>query len=86
VDRDQLVGRPVNGARAFSFRWQEHGGPVLEVVMSEYVTDPPRIDFAQSGLTYALVGQVEAIATAAAGESPRASAGASVGQLTETGL
>jgi two-component sensor histidine kinase len=83
---------PVNGARVFSFRWQEHGGPpvsiperkgfgstVLEVVMAEYVAEPPRIEFARSGLTYALVGQVEAIATAAAGESQRASAGASVG-------
>jgi PAS domain S-box-containing protein len=90
---------PVNGVRAFSFRWQEHGGPpvsiperkgfgstVLEVVMSEYVTEPPRIEFARSGLTYALVGQVEALATAAADESRRATAGASVGQLTETRL
>jgi PAS domain S-box-containing protein len=90
---------PANGVRGFSFRWQEHGGPpvsiperkgfgstVLEVVMSEYVTEPPRIEFARSGLTYALVAQVEALATAAADESRRATAGASVGQLTETRL
>ena len=65
----------VNESRSFSFRWQEHGGPpvmapdrkgfgstVLEVVMAEYVTEPPRIEFSTSGLSYALTGSLDAVA------------------------
>ena len=64
-----------NGSNSFSFRWQEHGGPpvnpparkgfgstVLEVVMAEYVTQPPRIEFSTSGLSYALTGSLDAVA------------------------
>ena len=65
-----------NGLSSFSFRWQEHGGPpvraprckgfgstVLEVVMAEYVTEPPRIEFSASGLSYTLIGSLNAVAT-----------------------
>ena len=85
----------VNGSRSFSFRWQEHGGPpvsapdrkgfgstVLEVVMAEYVTEPPRIEFSASGLSYALTGSLDAFADSdpedlTMGRSDRASAKAS---------
>jgi PAS domain S-box-containing protein len=66
-----------NGAGACSFRWQEHGGPpvtvpvhkgfgstVLEYVMGEYFSEPPRMEFAPSGLTYALTASLEAITSA----------------------
>ena len=75
----------LNGQRTFSFCWQEHGGPpvavpehkgfgstVLEYVMGEYFSEPPRIEFAPSGLRYALTAPVEAIVSA---DQPQSSEG-----------
>jgi PAS domain S-box-containing protein len=69
--------RGLNGQRTFSFCWQEQGGPpvamperkgfgstVLEYVMGEYFSEPPRMEFAPSGLRYALTAPVEAILSA----------------------
>ncbi|REF84653.1 PAS domain S-box-containing protein [Methylovirgula ligni] len=63
------------GRRFFAFRWQEEGGPpvqvperkgfgstVLEQVMAEYFDTPPRIDFATSGVVYELTGLLDGIA------------------------
>ena len=64
-----------NGVGACSFHWQEHGGPpvtapkhrgfgstVLEYVMGEYFNEPPRMEFAPSGISYALTASLPAIA------------------------
>jgi PAS domain S-box-containing protein len=61
-----------NGSGRFTFRWQEHGGPVvssptqkgfgtavLEQVMAEYFDEPPRIDFASRGVSYELSGSLD---------------------------
>lgn len=66
-----------DGVGACSFHWREHGGPpvtapkhkgfgstVLEYVMGEYFSEPPRMEFAPSGLTYALTASLSAIAAA----------------------
>jgi PAS domain S-box-containing protein len=63
-----------NGHRCFVFRWQERGGPpvtrptqkgfgsaVLEQVMAEFFDTPPRIEYAEAGVTYELSGSLEAI-------------------------
>jgi PAS domain S-box-containing protein len=68
------VSQP-NGTRLFTFRWQEHGGPlvapptrkgfgsaVLEQVMAEYFDTPPHIEFAREGVRYELTGSLDAIA------------------------
>jgi PAS domain S-box-containing protein len=75
------------------FHWQEHGGPcvaapkhrgfgttVLEYVMGEYFSEPPQMEFAPSGLSYALTASLSAIAGyAGQGEDlaihPRSSSG-----------
>jgi two-component sensor histidine kinase len=75
----------LSGEGTFSFCWQEHGGPpvavperkgfgstVLEYVMGEYFSEPPRMEFAPSGLRYALTAPVEAIMSA---DQPQASEG-----------
>ncbi|HWB45231.1 MAG TPA: PAS domain S-box protein [Hyphomicrobiaceae bacterium] len=64
-----------NGAPRFSFCWREQGGPpvspptrsgfgttVLESVMSEYFDERPRINFAESGVIYDLVGDLHSVA------------------------
>lgn len=64
----------MNGSRTFCFRWQEHGGPpvrapkqkgfgssVLELVMSEHLDEPARIDFTPAGIRYELRGSAEEI-------------------------
>jgi two-component sensor histidine kinase len=63
-----------NAHRQFNFRWEERGGPqvmlpahkgfgstVLEQVMAEYFETPPQIEFAVSGVCYAVTGSLEAI-------------------------
>jgi two-component sensor histidine kinase len=63
-----------NGELRFRFRWEERGGPpvsaprskgfgsaVLEQVMAEYFDDPPRIEFAPSGVRYELRGSLAAL-------------------------
>ena len=61
------------------FHWQEHDGPpvtpparkgfgstVLEQVMAEYASTPPRLDFARGGVTYQVRGPIDAVAAALA--------------------
>jgi PAS domain S-box-containing protein len=68
-----------NGIGQFSFRWEERGGPavsapgqkgfgstVLEQVMAEYFEDPPRIEFANSGVSYELSGSLDSVSEQAA--------------------
>jgi two-component sensor histidine kinase len=75
----------LNGQGTFSLCWQEHGGPpvavperkgfgstVLEYVMGEYFSEPPRMEFAPSGLRYALTAPVEALVSA---DQPRSEGG-----------
>jgi PAS domain S-box-containing protein len=63
-----------NGYRQFVFRWRERGGPhvtaptgkgfgsaVLEQVMAAYFEKPPQIDFAADGVSYEVIGSLEAI-------------------------
>jgi PAS domain S-box-containing protein len=65
----------LNGLVKFRFRWEERGGPpvsrpvrkgfgstVLEQVMAEYFDEPPRIEFAPSGVRYELSGSLAALA------------------------
>lgn len=86
-----------NGVGACSFHWQEQGGPpvtapnhkgfgstVLEYVMGEYFSEPSRMEFATSGLTYALTASLPAIASpeyAGEGEDHAASSGSSGGPV-----
>lgn len=64
-----------NAHRQFNFRWEERGGPqvmppahkgfgsaVLGQVMAEYFGAPPQIEFAVSGIRYAVTGSLETIA------------------------
>jgi PAS domain S-box-containing protein len=64
----------MNGPSRFQFRWEEQGGPpvsvpegrgfgstVLEQVMAEYFDNPPRIEFAPSGVRYELSGTLQAL-------------------------
>ena len=63
-----------NGSGQFAFRWQERDGPsvlpptqkgfgstVLEHVMAEYFDVPPRIEFASGGVSYEIVGSLDAL-------------------------
>ena len=63
-----------NGSDRFTFRWQELGGPlvrppvrkgfgsvVLEEAMTEHLDVPPRIDFSIAGVTYELIGPLDAL-------------------------
>jgi PAS domain S-box-containing protein len=65
----------LKGPDRLTFRWEEQGGPpvrppgqrgfgsvVLEQVMAEYFEEPPRIDFASSGIRYSLTGSLDSIA------------------------
>jgi two-component sensor histidine kinase len=63
-----------NGSNVFTFRWQEQGGPsvrlptqkgfgsaVLEQAMTEHLGVRPRLDFSISGVTYELIGPLDAL-------------------------
>jgi PAS domain S-box-containing protein len=63
-----------NGSDRFTFRWQEIGGPpvrppvrngfgsvVLGEAMTEHFDVPPRIDFSIAGVTYELIGPLDAL-------------------------
>jgi PAS domain S-box-containing protein len=63
-----------NGSNAFTFRWQEQGGPpvstptqkgfgsaVLEQVMAEHFEVPPQIQFAPAGVIYELNGSLDTL-------------------------
>jgi PAS domain S-box-containing protein len=63
-----------NGSDRLFFRWQELGGPpvrpptrkgfgsvVLEEAMTEHFDVPPRIEFSIAGVTYELIGPLEAL-------------------------
>ncbi|MBO0764704.1 MAG: PAS domain S-box protein [Hyphomicrobiaceae bacterium] len=64
----------LNGERRFRFCWMERDGPpvspprskgfgsaVLEQMMADYFDDPPRIEFAPSGIRYELRGALKAL-------------------------
>jgi PAS domain S-box-containing protein len=63
-----------NGSNVFTFRWKEQGGPpvrlptqkgfgsaVLEEAMTEHFDVPPRLDFSLEGVTYELIGPLDAL-------------------------
>ena len=67
-------GSTSDGSDWFTFRWQELGGPpvrpptrkgfgsvVLEEAMTEHFDVPPRIDFSIAGVTYELIGPLDAL-------------------------